>query len=51
MLTLGKSFLIYNRMEGLETIYKKINAITPEEVRIIANEVLDFDQLSMLIYK
>ena len=51
MLTLGKSFLIYNRMEGLETIYKKINAITSEEVRAIANEVLDFDQLSMLIYK
>jgi predicted Zn-dependent peptidase len=51
MLTLGKSFLIYNRMEGLETIYKKINAITPEEIREVANEVLDFDRLSMLIYK
>ncbi len=51
MLTLGKSFLIYNKMDGLEVIYKKINAITPEQIRTIANEILDFDKLSMLIYK
>jgi len=51
MLTLGKSFLIYNKMEGLDVIYKKINAITPAQIRNIANEVLGFEKLSMLIYK
>lgn len=51
MLTLGKSFLIYNKMDGLDIIYKKINAITPSQIRDIANEILDFDKLSMLIYK
>ena len=51
MLTLGKSFLTYNKMDGLDVIYKKINAITPSQIRDIANEILDFDKLSVLIYK
>ncbi len=51
MLTLGKSFLTYNKMEGLDLVYKKINAVTPAQVRNIANEILDFEKLSMLIYR
>ena len=51
MLSLGKSFLIYNKMDGLELIYKKINAVTPDQIRDIANEVLQFDQLSILIFR
>ena len=51
MLTLGKSFLIYNKMEGLDVIYNKINALTPSQIRDIANEILDFEKLSVLIYK
>jgi len=51
MLTLGKSFLTYNKMDGLDVIYKKINEITPSQIRNIANEILDFGKLSMLIYK
>ena len=51
MLTLGKSFLTYNKMEDLESIYKRINAVTPSLLMDIANEILDFDRLSVLIYK
>lgn len=51
MLTLGKSIMIYNKMEGLEVVYKKINAMTSSQIRDIANEILDFDKLSVLIYK
>ncbi len=51
MLTLGKSFMIYNKMDDLDVIYKKINGITPDKLRDIANEILDFDKLSVLIYK
>jgi len=51
MLTLGKSFMIYNKMDDLDVIYKKINAITPSKLRDIANEILDIDKLSVLIYK
>ena len=51
MLTLGKSFLVYNKMEDLDVIYKKINAVTPSQIIDIANEILDFEKLSVLIYK
>jgi predicted Zn-dependent peptidase len=51
MLTLGKSFLIYNKMDGLDLIYKKINAVTPSQIMGIANQILDFEKLSVLIYK
>jgi len=51
MLTLGKSFLIYNKMDGLNVIYKKIDALNPSRIMNIANEILDFGKLSVLIYK
>ena len=51
MLTLGKSFMIYNKMEGLEAFAEKINLITTSQIMDIANEILDIDNLSMLIYK
>jgi len=50
MLSLGKSFLIYNKMDDLDVLYKKINAVTTFQIMEIANEVLDFDKLSVLIY-
>jgi len=51
MLTLGKSFLVYNKMDDLDVLYKKINRVTTSQIMDIANEVLDFDKLSVLIYK
>jgi len=51
MLTLGKSFMVYNKMESFETIAEKINQITTSQLMDIANEVLDFNKLSILIYK
>lgn len=51
MLTLGKSFMVYNKMEGLDSISDKINAITSSQLMDIANEILDIDKLSVLIYK
>ncbi len=50
MLTLGKSFLVYNKMEGLDSISKQLNDITPSQLLEIANEVLDPDKLSMLTF-
>jgi len=50
MLSLGKSFLIYNKMDDLDVLYKKINAVTTSQIMDIANEILDFDKLSVLIY-
>ena len=50
MLSLGKSFLFYNKVDSLETIYKKIDVISTSDLLEIANEIFDKNQLSTLIY-
>ncbi len=51
MLTLGKSFLLYNKVDNLAAIYKKIDAITSSQLLGIANEIFDEKSLSTLIYE
>jgi predicted Zn-dependent peptidase len=51
MLTLGKSFQLYNRVDSLEKINAKIEKVTASELMEIANEVLDREKLSTLIFK
>ena len=51
MLSLGKSFLVYNKVDNLKDIYKKIEKITSFQILDIANEILDEKSLSILIYQ
>ena len=51
MLALGKSFLLYNKVDSLPEIYEKIQCITSELLLEIANEILDESSLSTLIYE
>jgi len=51
MLALGKSYLVFDKVDGLDEIKEKIEAITVEDVQEIANEILDFEKMSMLIYQ
>jgi len=51
MLAIGKSFLVYGKVETAEEISRKIEAITASGLMEIANEILDTNQLSMLAYK
>lgn len=51
MLSLGKSLLIFNKIERLEDTYRKIDKITSSELIGMANEVFDPAGLSTLIYK
>jgi predicted Zn-dependent peptidase len=51
MLGLGKSMIVYNKVDPIEKIYQKISAITSNELIEIANEVFEDKQLSTLIYK
>jgi predicted Zn-dependent peptidase len=51
MLTLGKSFLLYNHVDSLEKVNAKIEKVTASELMAIANEVLDKEKLSALIFK
>ena len=50
MLSLGKSLLVFDKIDTLEEIYAKINGVTAEEMLDIANEIFDTKKLSTLIY-
>ena len=49
MLGAGKSFLLYKDIDTLEEAYKKVAAITAEQIRDVAAEC--FSKMSRLIYK
>jgi predicted Zn-dependent peptidase len=51
MLSMGKSLLVFNRVESLDEIARKAEAITPDQILEVANEVLEQDKLSYLIYR
>ena len=51
MLSLGKSLLVFNKIERIEVTYKKIDAITASELLDTANNIFEPAQLSTLIYK
>lgn len=51
MLSLGKSLLVFDRIESLEDTSKKIDGITSSELLDAANEIFDPGKLSTLIYK
>jgi predicted Zn-dependent peptidase len=51
LLTLGKSYLMYNKVDDLATINKKIENVSAEQIMEIANEILNIDKLSTLIIK
>jgi len=51
MLSIGKSYMMYNKVDTLEETYNKIDNITSEDLMHIANEIFDPSQLSYLIYR
>ena len=50
-LSLGKSYLRYGKIEDLETVKQRIEALTAEKLQEIAIEMYNPDELSVLIYK
>jgi predicted Zn-dependent peptidase len=51
MLSMGKSLLIYDRVDPLKEIYRKIDLISSDILSEIANDIFDEKKLSTLIYK
>ena len=51
MLSIGKSYLFFNKVDTLEAIFEKIEQITSSEIMEIANEIFDESQNSILIYQ
>ncbi|MGF7138008.1 M16 family metallopeptidase [Roseimarinus sediminis] len=50
MLTLGRSYLYFNKVDSLAEVFQKIDQITAEDLYAIANETLDEANLSKLIF-
>lgn len=50
MMSYGKSFLLYDRVEPLEEVFKKIELVSATELREIANEIISPARLFMLTY-
>lgn len=51
MLSIGKSLLVYNKVDELETICNKIETITALQIMDVANDIFNPDKLSTLIYQ
>jgi len=51
MLSLGKSLLVFDRVESLEEVCRKIDRLTSSELLATANEIFESGKLSTLIYK
>lgn len=51
MLSIGKSYLVYGKVDTMETIFGKIENITAFQLREVANEILNKETLSSLIFK
>jgi len=51
MLTIGKNYMLFNKVEPVAILFRKIEAITQYDLLEVANEVLNTDKLSRLIYR
>ncbi len=51
MLSLGKSLLIFDKIDSIEDLCKKIDAVTASELLDTANDIFEPSKMSTLIYK
>jgi predicted Zn-dependent peptidase len=51
MLSIGKSLLVFNKIDSIENVCEKIDKVTSSEIIETANEIFDKKKLSTLIYK
>ncbi len=51
MFSLAKSLMVYDKIDDLNTIFKKINNINADQIRDVANEIFNNNLISQLVYK
>ena len=51
MLSLGKSLLVFNKIDSIEDLCNKIDAVTASELIETANDIFEPSKMSTLIYK
>jgi predicted Zn-dependent peptidase len=50
MLTIGKSYLLFDKVDPITKVFEKIEAVTDSDILEVANIIFDKSQLSQLIY-
>ena len=50
MLSIGKSYLVFDEVESFETLCNRIEAVTASDILEVANEICYPDKLSMLLF-
>lgn len=50
IISMAKSLIDYNKIDDLQTVFAKINAISTSEMETIANEILDENKLGSLTF-
>ena len=51
LLGLGKSFLLFNKVDSIETVTSRLMKITSDDILKVANETFKDNKFSTLIYK
>jgi predicted Zn-dependent peptidase len=51
ILSMAKSLMDFNRIDSLEQVFEKINAVTADELLHISNEIFDQDKLITLLFE
>jgi predicted Zn-dependent peptidase len=51
MISLGKTLLVFNKIDTIEELSRRIDEISASDLMETANEIFVKDQLSILIYK
>lgn len=51
MLSIGKSLLVYDKVDTFKEIRERIEAVSAEQMLTVANEVFDSGQLSTFVYE
>ena len=51
MLSMGKSYLIFNQVDTLMEIKRKLEAVTAEKLQEVAQEIMNPSRLNTLIYE
>lgn len=51
MLAIGKSFMLFNKIDGFKKMSREVEAITASDILEVANEILQEDQLTTLIFE
>jgi predicted Zn-dependent peptidase len=51
MLSLGKSLVIFDKIDSIEDLCKQIDRVTASELLETANDIFEPNKMSTLIYK